>query len=53
MIEIELFRVPTYEILEELTLRAKIHHGANFTSYTSKELMEFVLKNRMTDFLNK
>lgn len=50
MIEIELFRVPTCEILDELTFRINNHRKSTFVAFSSKELLEYILKNRMDSF---
>lgn len=50
MIEVSLFRVPTFEILDELAFRASSHQKSTFVGFSSKELLEYILKNRMDSF---
>lgn len=51
MIDILLFRVATRDILEELKNRADFHERSeHYKNFSSKELLEYILKNRMNVF---
>lgn len=47
-----LFRVSTKEILDELNLRCTYKVASNLKEFSSKELLEFVLSERMDSFSN-
>lgn len=50
MTSIILFRVPTYEILDELKYRTQHHRAFNFEDISSEELLKHILENRMNSF---
>lgn len=43
---VELFRVPNVEIFTELQYRSITHKRSQFSNYSSKALIEFVLRER-------
>lgn len=50
MDNIILFRVPTYEILEELIYRTKNGRPSNFEDISSKALLEHITNERTNSF---